>query len=119
MGRELLNLSLSFRPMTTSLTSGMPSRDTCAQAPPLRVVVPWPLLGGLAIRRPWRALAVVQPPMIGPLPPAVRQAMGTSSASVDTFFCASASGLALVVPSGFRLIRSNTWPRATVNGSLR
>ena len=33
-GREPLNLSLSGRPMTTSLTSGMPRRETCVHAPP-------------------------------------------------------------------------------------
>ena len=41
-GFEALNRSLSFRPMTTSLTSGMPSRDTCTQAPPPFSAGLWP-----------------------------------------------------------------------------
>ena len=40
LGCEALNLSLSPKPITTSLTKGMPSRDTCTHAPPTFTAVP-------------------------------------------------------------------------------
>ena len=85
-GLELLNLSLSCRPITTSLTSGMPRRETCVQAPPAIAGSAWPLFGALLEQR---ALAQAGR---GPAadhrsspPAASRQLVGTSSASVVTF----------------------------------
>src|SRR6185369_17838202 len=91
-GFELLNLSLSGRPITTSLTSGMPRRDTCVHAPPASSCVWWPLFGALLSSRPWRRLTVVHPPITGSLAPlATRQLVGTSIASVVTLASARSS----------------------------
>ena len=74
----------------SSFTSGIPSRETCVQAPP-SMEAPVGLLDGLTLATllslcgtglrtaDWRRLAVVQAPITGSLP-AVRQAAGTSSA---------------------------------------
>ncbi|MNT78286.1 hypothetical protein D3C72_2175070 [compost metagenome] len=75
-------------------------------------------------KRPWRRLAVVQPPMTGSAP-AVRQAVGTSISMAVTFFLARSSlaadsaFAANSVAGALMLIKSNVSPKFTTNGSLR
>ena len=80
-GSLALKRSLSGRPITSSLTSGMPRRETCTHGPPStsgRANV-----GSGFSRRAWRSEALVQPPMT-PLPLPVRQLLCSSSAIVVT-----------------------------------
>ena len=94
VGAEALKRSLSGSPMMTSLTSGMPRRDTCAHAPPSTeasvgcataptLLTLLALCGSPFSTWVWRMLAVVQPPITGLLP-WVRQEAATSSASEVT-----------------------------------
>ena len=87
-GRLALKRSLSRRPMTTSLTSGLPSRDTCVSAPPSTDAFVRPRsasnVGAGFSTLTCGKLAVVQPPMTGSLP-SVRHEIGTSRISDVTF----------------------------------
>src|SRR5262245_21597523 len=118
-------------PMTISLTSTMPSRDTWTHGPPSRDGDA-KLAAGL-ITRAWRTLAVVQPAMIGDDASLVRHDAGTSIAIVVTFLFAtvfllwsaapvrSAWPPVGVTPSADTpmLTRSKIWPRLTAKPSWR
>ena len=108
--------------MTTSLTKGMPRRETCTQAPPGFSLVWWPDGGVGLSKRAWRRLAVVQPPITSS--PAVRQLLWISMASVVTLESSMMFGTALisaglVMTDTGALTRSKIVPRFTAKGSLR
>jgi len=131
-GSLALKRSLSGRPITSSLTSGADRRETCVNAPPLTSGFANVALG--LRMRAWRRLADVQPP-ITPLPLPVRQAAGSSSASV-VMLASEMMSLALLclmpmppgsppwsggtsASTGTKFTRSNTLPRLTTKLSSR
>ena len=97
----------------------MPRRETCAHGPP-SLLAELLLLPGLGlIKRAWRTLAVVQPPITFSLP-AVKQLLGISMANVVTFLSARSSRSTLSLPTGLAiLIKSKVSPKFTTKESLR
>src|SRR6266576_1573316 len=109
--------------MTSSLTSGMPSRDTCTKLPDC-VVGSSPGPGNAVMTRDAGTLAVVHPPMMGLLP-LVRQGIGTSR-MIDVTLSSESESTVANSASGFNstagylmLTKSNVSPKLTTNGSLR
>ncbi len=106
--------------MTTSLTSGMPRRETCTHAPPSRAGLV-NVASGLSARA-WRTLAVAQVPTMLPsalLTEPFTQAIGSSSAIDVTLYWPI--GFGTLPPVGLRrpvassgpLMRSKMLPRRT------
>jgi hypothetical protein len=124
LGSLALKRFLSLSPITTSLTSGMPRRDTCTSSPLAALAPVRPAAGEAITLRFIGTLAVVHAPMMSPLP-SVRHAIGISRTIAVTFLSPSestdansASGLSST--AGYLMLtRSNVSPRLTTNGSLR
>src|SRR5690349_11012806 len=106
-GSAALNASLAGRPMTTSLTSGIESREIWVSAPASNVGCSYD--GSGPTMRSCLTLAVVQPAITSPRP--LTQASGSSSAIVVMFL------LAIVLGTSERLARS-TPPATTAAGAL-
>src|SRR3984893_11026521 len=79
------HLSLSFNPITSSLTNGMPNRDTSTKSE-LPLSLGLPFLECTFNMRFFGTLALVQPPIIGWLLFCTTHEAGTSSSSAVTFF---------------------------------
>ena len=115
-GSLALNLSLSGSPITTSLTNGIPKRDTCVQAPPLTAGCL--KLGVGSNTRTCGKLAVVHPPIIPFSFPPVKQEIGTSSAIVVIFLSFIVFFSPSTSPRGLVFTKSNTSPKLTAKDSF-
>src|SRR6202035_305081 len=94
------HLSLSFNPITSSLTNGMPNLDTSTTSV-LPLSIGLPFLGCTFNMRFFGTLALVQPPIIGWLLFCTTHEAGTSSSSAVTFFPANESVASSGAPTGF------------------